>query len=187
MMTAMTMMPAGPRPPLSLIFGFSELGPVPPVPPVFLFPSVSASDGSSLSLWGYQCNADLVTTDRLYSFENGMLVFYKTCHPSRICELLAWTEKSHACYSDNLTIWSWCPSAHLARVIYLWFAFTFSADPSLQDMLIDGGCSYFSLNSQRWWKTNLAISDVSYSLLRTPLIQVQIEKIFFGNDYLCSG
>ena len=40
MMTAMTMMPAGPRPPLSLIFGFSEPGPVPSVPPVPHVPPV---------------------------------------------------------------------------------------------------------------------------------------------------
>ena len=41
MMTAMTMMPAGPNPPLSFILGFSA-------GPVFLF----SSDEASLSLWG---------------------------------------------------------------------------------------------------------------------------------------
>ena len=44
MMTAMTMMPAGPKPPLSFIFGFSAG----PLDPVFLF----SSDEASLSLWG---------------------------------------------------------------------------------------------------------------------------------------
>ena len=46
MMTAMTMMPAGPKPPLSFIFGFS----VDPddADPVFVF----SLEGASLSLWG---------------------------------------------------------------------------------------------------------------------------------------
>ena len=44
MMTAMTMMPAGPKPPLSFILGFSAG----PDDAVFLF----SSDEVSLSLWG---------------------------------------------------------------------------------------------------------------------------------------